>query len=189
MCAFKYNPAASREVYNLESGKYAQQCMQCGLCAVTCPARHLMDYTPRQLFKMLFAGEVDKVLKANTPWLCTSCCLCTVRCPRGIPIIDVMHSLKHYHFEKGTKAPVATLSKVFFDSMMKRGRVFELGMTNAYYMKSGFGAIKDAMKMQDVGMAMMKAKRLPLAPPKKVKGLGDVKKIYDKAVALAKEGH
>ncbi|MEW6725860.1 4Fe-4S dicluster domain-containing protein [Desulforudis sp. 1088] len=184
-----YDPSFTRELRKIEGGEYATQCMQCGLCAVTCPARKMMDYPPRQLFKMIQAGEKDAVLKANTPWLCTSCYHCTVRCPRGIPIVDFMHALKNYHYAKGTKAPILLLSKVFFDSMMKRGKVFELGMTNGYFMKQGPGSIPEAMKQQDVGLEMIKHKRLPFFPPKKVKGLGQVKKIYDKAKALAKEGH
>ncbi|MDA8097508.1 MAG: 4Fe-4S dicluster domain-containing protein [Desulforudis sp.] len=185
----KYEPAFHREFRAIENGAYASQCMQCGLCAVTCPARELMDYTPRRLFKMIHAGEKEKVMNANTPWLCTSCYLCTVRCPRGIPIVDVMHGLKHELAKKSCKSGVALLSKVFFQSAMKRGRVYEAAMTNSFYMKLGPGSIPDAMKQQDVGLDMIKHKRLPLFPPKKIKGLKDLKKIYEKAAAIQKEAH
>lgn len=186
----RYDPEFAREFYALENGEYAKLCMQCGLCAVTCPTRHMMDLSPRQLFRLVQAGDREAVLNANTPWVCTSCLLCTVRCPRGIPIIDVMHGLKHALAEKGNKAPLGLMSRVFFQSMMKRGRVFEVGLTQAYYMKAGMGAMREAMKMADVGIDMITHKRLPPFPPKKIKGLDQMKKIYEKATALAKEeGH
>ncbi|MDP3051055.1 MAG: 4Fe-4S dicluster domain-containing protein, partial [Eubacteriales bacterium] len=120
----RYAPDFHQEFRKIENGEYASQCMQCGLCAVTCPSREMMDYTPRAFFKLIHAGEKEKVMKANTPWLCTSCYLCTVRCPRGIPIVDVMHGLKHELAQKSSKDGVALLSKVFFKTFMKRGRLF-----------------------------------------------------------------
>ncbi|MBE0466013.1 MAG: 4Fe-4S dicluster domain-containing protein [Candidatus Desulforudis sp.] len=189
--ASRYDPAFANELYAIENGEYMKQCMQCGLCVVTCPARHLMDLQPRKYFKAIQAGDRDQVLKANTPWLCTSCNLCTVRCPRGIPIIDVMHGMKLYLAQKqGIKvAPGALFSKTFFDVMLKRGRQWEAWLTQMYYLKAGPGAIKDAMKMIDVAQAMVFKKRLPLAPAKTIKGKSQLKKIYEKAAALAKEGH
>ena len=37
---------------------------------------------------------IDRVVKSNTIWLCTSCYYCTVRCPAGIKITDLMYELK-----------------------------------------------------------------------------------------------
>lgn len=185
----RYEPAFHREFRKIENGEYASQCMQCGLCAVTCPAREMMDLTPRQMFKLIHAGEKEKVMSANTPWLCTSCYLCTVRCPRGIPIVDVMHGLKHELSQKSCKTGVPLLSKVFFLSAMKRGRVYEAMMTNNYYMFQGPGSIPGALKQLDVGLEMIKHKRLPIFPPKKIKGIAQLKKIVEKAKAIQKEAH
>lgn len=185
----RYEPAFHREFRKIENGEYASQCMQCGLCVVTCPARDLMDLTPREMFKLIHAGEREKVMSANTPWLCTSCYLCTVRCPRGIPIVDVMHGLKYELGQKSCKTGVPLLSKVFFLSAMKRGRVYEAMMTNNYFMFQGPGSLPVALKQLDVGIEMMKHKRLPLFPPKKIKGLAQLKKIVERAKALQKEAH
>ncbi len=189
--ASRYDPTFARELYKIENGEYISQCMQCGLCVVTCPARHLMDLQPRKYFKAIQAGDRNEVLKANTPWLCTSCNLCTVRCPRGIPIIDVMHGMKkHLADTKGAKVtPGALFSKTFFDNMISRGRLWEAFLTGMFYMKAGPKAIREAMKMTDVAIPMVMKKRLPPLPGKAVKGKGDLKKIYKKASELAKEGH
>lgn len=189
--ASRYDPTFARELHGIENGEYITQCMQCGLCVVTCPTRHMMDLPPRKYFKAVQAGDQEQVLGANTPWLCTSCNLCTVRCPRGIPIIDVMHGMKQYLAEKkGIKVhPGALMSKSFFDNIMGRGRLWEAMLVNIFYMKSGPAAMKEAFKMFDVAIKMVLHRRLPIPPPKAVKGKGELKKIYKKAAALAKEGH
>ena len=53
-----------------------------------------MDYGPREVIGAFRAGMIDKVVKSNTIWLCTSCYYCTVRCPAGIKITDLMYELK-----------------------------------------------------------------------------------------------
>ena len=50
-----------------------------------------MQYTPRTLFAMINAGQREKVLAANTMWVCVSCYFCTTRCPQSIPITDIMY--------------------------------------------------------------------------------------------------
>lgn len=190
--ASRFDPGFAREFYAIENGEYAKLCMQCGLCAVTCASRKFMDLPPRKLFKLVQAGDKAAVLESETPWLCTSCMTCTVRCPRGIPIIDVMHGLKYHLIQQGSKAPVALMSKVFADNMLKRGRVFEMALTQSYFLKAygPVGAIPIALKMRSIGQPMLLKGRLPLKPPKKIKGLDQVHKIVKKATEVMKrEGH
>ncbi len=82
-----YDGGFAREIYALEGGAQVRRCMQCGVCAVSCPSRLEMDYTPRRLFSLIRAGRKEEVLSASTTWVCTSCCTCRVRCPRGIDIL------------------------------------------------------------------------------------------------------
>lgn len=177
----RYKPTFHREFRLAESGKWASQCMQCGLCVTTCPAYELMELTPREMFKWIHAGEAKKVLSANTPWLCTSCYLCTVRCPRGIPIVDVMGSLKYMLGGRMGGTGVPLLSEVFFQSALKRGRVYEAMMTNNYFMFQGPASIPIALKQVDVGIQMMLHRRLPLLPPPKIKGIEGLQKIVKRA--------
>jgi len=71
-------------------------CIQCGTCSASCPTAFAMDYTPRQLWQMVRLGMKEDVLASRTFWLCTICKSCQVRCPRGIPITDMMIALKEY---------------------------------------------------------------------------------------------
>ncbi len=82
------------DVLAMPGGEKIKQCQQCGTCTGSCPTSHLMDYGPREVIAAFRAGMLDRVVKSNTIWLCTSCYYCTVRCPAGIKITDLMYELK-----------------------------------------------------------------------------------------------
>jgi quinone-modifying oxidoreductase subunit QmoC len=184
----KYDSSFAKEIYALENGAYAKICMQCGMCAIACATRDIMEYSPRKLFNLIKLNKREEVLKANTFWYCTSCCTCKARCPRGIPLIDVMHDLKRYAMEHGyTEYPQAAFYKAFWSDMSSRGKVFEGGVMARYYLQKGLDEIGKAMNMKDVGMSMFKHGRFPVLPPKKIKGMGNLKKIIAKAQEIQKK--
>jgi len=82
-----------------------RSCIQCGTCSVTCPTAYAMDYSPRQLWRMVKVGMRDEVLNSRTFWLCTTCKACQVRCPRGIDLMDTMIALKEYALGKEVNVP------------------------------------------------------------------------------------
>jgi heterodisulfide reductase subunit D len=82
-----------------------RRCIQCGTCSATCPTAYAMDYSPRQVWRMVQLGLRDEVLNSSTFWLCTTCKACQVRCPRGIDLMDVMIALKEYAFGKDVNVP------------------------------------------------------------------------------------
>ncbi|AGL03020.1 4Fe-4S dicluster domain-containing protein [Desulfoscipio gibsoniae] len=182
----KYDLTFAREIYSLENGAYIKQCMQCGMCAVSCSTCDIMDYSPRKLFNLIKLGKKDEVMQANTFWYCTSCCTCKARCPRGIPLVDVMHDLKKYALDNGyCNYPQAAFYKAFWAEVASRGRSFESGITARYFLIQGLDEVIKYMDMKDVGIDMLKHNRLPFLPPKKVKDLGNLKKIIRKAQELA----
>jgi Fe-S oxidoreductase len=65
-------------------------CIQCGMCGGACPLAFAMDHTPRRAIYLAREGLLEQVLQSNTPWLCVSCYNCTVRCPTGLKISDVL---------------------------------------------------------------------------------------------------
>ncbi|MCL6635197.1 MAG: 4Fe-4S dicluster domain-containing protein [Peptococcaceae bacterium] len=187
--AQKYDLSFAREIYSLENGWQIKKCMQCGVCVVSCAAREEMEYAPRRLFNLIKAGRKEEVLKSNTMWMCTSCCTCKARCPRGIPIIDVMHDLKSYCISKGyVTYPQASFYQAFWQELKSRGRIFEGGVMARYLLRKGLGeAVKKALEMKDMGMTMLRHGRMPLMPPKKIKGMHSLQKIIEKAQAQQKE--
>jgi heterodisulfide reductase subunit D len=80
-------------------------CIQCGTCSASCPTAYAMDYTPRQLWKLIQLGLRDEVVNSRTFWLCTTCKACTVRCPRGIDLTQTMLMLKEYAVREALKVP------------------------------------------------------------------------------------
>ena len=137
---------------------------------------------------MIRAGKRDEVLKSDSVWMCTSCYNCMVRCPRQLPITHIMHGLANYAHRLGLAPkgqPTREFAKLFWDNLVKKGRVNELKLTLGHYFRAGFGAgVKEAMAMKDIGMGMMKAKRinpLEILGGHKLKDLGGFHAMLDKA--------
>ena len=80
-------------------------CIQCGSCSVSCPAGELMDYAPRELWRLMRLGMRDELTNSRTFWLCTQCDACTVRCPRGIITSETMLNLRRWAIAEGLELP------------------------------------------------------------------------------------
>ena len=76
------------ELGKLSDGKPPLGCMQCGLCAATCPLGYAMEFSPRKLILHAAAGNLDKVLASPSLWMCVACYACSHRCPREIELTD-----------------------------------------------------------------------------------------------------
>jgi len=133
-------------------------CMQCGICAGSCPVSHEMDYTPRQLVRMIQLGLKQEVLNSNTIWICTSCFSCSVRCPRGIRPTELMETLKPIAIAAGIKNKNAKFDMIFSDVVRKNGRASEFLLISKYGLSEP-GVIKQA----PFGLSLMFKGKLPLA--------------------------
>lgn len=185
----RYSTEFAKEIFSLENGPNIKKCMQCGMCDVSCATRKEMDYSPRKLFLLIRAGKRDEFFKANTMWMCSTCLMCKVRCPRGVPLVDVMHDLKCHAIKLGyTSMPQASLYQAFWQEIKSRGKVFEGGLMARYYLKRGWSEIIKGFEMKDLGMDMMKHSRLPLKPPKTIKGIKGLHAIVERAQAQMRKG-
>lgn len=78
-------------------------CMQCGSCSSSCPGADGIDMTRRQLWRMLQMGDIEEVLSSELFWQCTTCSMCEIRCPRGIPLNKIITALREkYNEQKGS---------------------------------------------------------------------------------------
>jgi len=173
---------------NVEEGEWVKMCMQCGVCAGSCPLGNAWDHPPQEIFMMIRAGKREQVLSSNSMWMCTSCYNCIARCPRGLPITHIMHGLASYAKRLGLvpkNQPTLKFSQMFWDNLMKKGRVNELKLGLSLYFKDGFGqGIKNALANRQLGQNMMKAKRasaMELVGGHGVKDLSGLQKIIKKA--------
>ena len=78
------------------SGTNVYLCYDCGKCSSGCAFMHKMDSTVNQIINYIKMGQKEKVLSANSPWICSSCLTCSVRCPRDVDIAAVMEAVREY---------------------------------------------------------------------------------------------
>ena len=74
------------------SGENPRACYQCGKCSAGCPSADSMDHIPSQFIKLIQLGLEDDVRESNTPWVCLTCYICSVRCPKGVDIARIMEA-------------------------------------------------------------------------------------------------
>ena len=148
----------------VEEGHWVKMCMQCGVCAGSCPFGPAWQHSPQKIFMMIRAGQREEVLTSDSMWMCTSCYNCLVRCPRKLPITHIMHGLANYAHRTGLAPkgqPTRAFATLFWNNLLKKGRTNELKLTLAHYFKDGLvSGIKTALAMQGIGMGMLKAKRI-----------------------------
>jgi quinone-modifying oxidoreductase subunit QmoC len=119
------------EVASIPGGEGIFECLQCGACSGICPIATYMDYTPRRLINMVREGFKYEVLHSRTVWLCASCYSCTVNCPAGIHITDVMYALKRLAIKEGThprRFPVPALAQELVRNVRRSGRNSEIAV-------------------------------------------------------------
>ena len=165
-----------RDVMSMPGGVKIKICQQCGTCTGSCPTSYLMDWGPREIIAAFRAGMIDRVVKSNTIWLCTSCYYCTVRCPAGIKITDLMYELKRMAIKydlvpKDSKNPAMT--KIFVDSVHRHGRNHEVELMTRFMLAKDRGL---PFKYWQVGLKLFAAGRLPLAA-KNIRGRDELDKI------------
>ncbi len=163
-------------------GDTLRTCLQCGTCSGSCPNGSDMDYSPRILFALIFAGLEEEVLKSNTMWYCLSCYYCTERCPKDIPITDLMYTLKSMAMKKkqtgGTDA--SALAKTFTDYVYKYGRSFELGLASRFYLTNKPASL---LKLGPLGFSMLRHGRMTFKP-NKIKQIDQLRSIINKAQSM-----
>jgi len=149
---------------NVEEGEWVKMCMQCGVCAGSCPLGPHWQHPPQEIFMMIRAGKREEVLSSDAMWMCTSCYNCIVRCPRGLPITHIMHGLAHYATRLGLapkEQPTRKFAKIFWDNIIKTGRANELKIGLSLYFMNGFAeGIKNSLKGRAIGHAMMRTGRM-----------------------------
>ena len=165
---------------------HLEMCIQCGTCGGSCPSASAMDHTPRAIFAMLRAGMREDVMKSNTPWMCVACYYCTVRCPQDIHITDVMYTLKNMSLEtkQNRNTTASDFSKTFIGLVETYGRSFEIGLAGVQNVRHFITRLPG---MTPMAIGMLTKKGMSLFPPKRIKGMDQLKKILKHAKELEAE--
>jgi len=150
------------EIASIPGGEKIFSCIQCGTCSGTCPVSQYMDYTPRRIVAMIRAGFKQEVLSSFTNWLCASCYSCSVECPRGVKITDVMYTLKRMAIQERVyplRFPIPVLAREFYNSVMKCGRNNEIRLTLKLFLKT---SPLQLLKQTFLGLRLLRQGRLKL---------------------------
>jgi heterodisulfide reductase subunit C len=122
------DPSFLSEVKMMPGGENILDCIQCGVCAGSCPAAFAMDFFPVQINKMIHLGMKQTVLSSSTIWICALCYTCATRCPRGIDIPMLMSGLKNMAMKEGIPGKLEIkpkFHKSFAEIIKIRGRMHE----------------------------------------------------------------
>ena len=153
-------------------------CMQCGTCTGSCANSFAMDYTPRQLWRMVQLGLTDELFNSKTFSLCSSCYYCTLRCPRGLPLTEAIHSLKQLAVARGiSEKKGSRFYRTFVETVRRYGRVREMELMARYFLSMKSPILPLSFTPLGVKL-MLKGKVSPEMP--KLYGPGKLDAIFRK---------
>ena len=160
-----------------QSHQNVRRCYYCLRCSAGCPAAPFMEHTPAQLLRLVQLGQKDTLLHSSAIWLCIGCETCGTRCPNEIHAGAVIDALRQIALAEGVPAAERSVFKLhvaFLDSIRWWGRLHELSMLAQHKLSSGDNLLNNL----DMGLDMLlKGKIHPL--PKRIKGLDEVKRLFE----------
>jgi len=172
----------------IHTGVESMRCYQCGKCSAGCPMSEEMEYPPSLVMRMLQTGnpaDEKKLLSSYSIWVCVTCETCIARCPMEIDIPKVMDYLREKALNLKVAHPKAkniiAFHRAFLDMIDKTGRMYELGLTADYKLRS-------LVLAQDIGLvpAMIARGKLGLFP-EMIKDTKNIAGIFSKTLKK-KEG-
>ncbi len=94
----------------------AKMCFQCGTCTAGCPSGRRTSYRVRKIVRMAQLGLKDEIITSEELWDCSTCYTCVERCPRQVPIVDLIIDLRNLavaegHMREQHKGTAANLLK------------------------------------------------------------------------------
>ena len=177
------------EIAATPGGEKIRCCLQCGTCGSACPVSVYMDYTPRRLIGMVREGFKKEVVESFAIWLCASCYECTVRCPAGIKVTDVMYALKRIAIREGIyprRFPVPILAKEFIEMLKGTGRNNEFWLVLRVLLKT---APLKLLTSWPLGLRLWRRGRMCLASSRIPKPAGkDLRRMLETVEAGRAEG-
>jgi len=77
-----------------------RSCINCGTCTGSCPSGRRTALRTRSAIRKALLGD-ESVLQDTDIWLCSTCYYCYERCPRNIPVTDMIIKLRNIAVEEG----------------------------------------------------------------------------------------
>jgi len=166
------DPQFTKDVLAL-AGPEVRSCIQCGTCSAACPTAQLMDNSIRRLVKLVLEGKKVEALQSRSIWLCTSCLLCTVRCPRGIKPKVLVGALKDIFERDGRKGKDQAYEDLFTRQIKEDGRISETFLSAQYLLANPMSAVQT----MEMGLELLPRGKIVMEKDK-INGIDEVKKIF-----------
>lgn len=181
----KVEEEAGRDI--LEVKDLVSCCIQCGTCTGSCPWSGHMDMTPRRMWRLVLLAREDEIFTTQTFSLCSSCYMCTLRCPRGLPLTEAMGYLKRIAAKKGFR-PYKTSTRFyesFMESVRRHGKVHETEFMGLYFL-----SMKNPLlpfRFMPLGIRLYRKKKIHLEIPGTGKQERPLERIFQKVSELEDE--
>ena len=163
---------------NALSGENLNLCLQCRMCRNGCHFSSAMDYQPHAIFRLLQYGQYKQAMECSTLWICVACNTCSVQCPMGIDIPEIMDAVRLQALEEGAAVAepnILEFHRTVMDSIERYGRTHKLEIMLRYKNR-----IRDWFSDIEVGLKMMTKRKLDLRPSR-VKESKEVKRLFNQA--------
>lgn len=163
--AEKYQNRFLKEVIdNVGNGDVLNRCIQCGVCAGSCPLGSAWEHSPQKIIMMIYANQREAVLQSDAMWMCTSCYNCEVRCPSQLPVSRLMQGLAGYSRRLGLvpeNQPTARFAQLMWNNLSQTGRINELKLAMSLYFMNGFkSGLMTAQANQSIAINLIKTDRM-----------------------------
>ncbi|MCQ9205945.1 MAG: 4Fe-4S dicluster domain-containing protein [Omnitrophica bacterium] len=158
-----------------EISEAIKKCYACSKCTSGCPVAGQMGFGPALLVRWLLVGDIEKIIKSKSIWVCSSCQNCYSRCPFEINIPHIIDLLKEQAQSKGIagkERPTRLFHQIFLFNIKRFGRIHEASFIGIWKALSG-------KWFSDLGLGakMFVKGKLPLFP-EKIKYQKDVEKLF-----------
>ena len=155
-------PTAEAQEFQGRYGAQVTLCYQCKKCTAGCPLADVMDIRPHQVVRLAQLGATERLLNSQAIWTCVGCYTCTARCPQGVPVAEMMYTLKGLAMKRGTTtkgAAVPSFIRAFASTVGRHGRNRELLMISRFFLSTNpVGALREAQ----MGLKLFRQGRLPV---------------------------
>jgi len=157
-------------------------CIQCGTCVASCPAASGMDLSPRRMWRMVQLGLTEEALRSKTMWLCSTCYQCQVRCPRGLPLTEMIARLKRLSMERGFVQGRGSPAfyRTFADTVSRYGRMREMEFMARYFLASN---PLGALGFVGLGLKMLRRGKIRPEWPR-LSGEGRLERLFARVADL-----
>ena len=149
-------------------GDTISRCWQCGTCTAGCCMHTdfgLAEFNPRYFIYLAQIGYEDELRRyADTVWRCVSCNKCVERCPKGVKVEEVIHTIGSYLTTSGAapESPADRFDRAYTHNLLRRGVLDEADLFRTY--ERAEGRKTPTRQLLRMGLTLLKSGRLHTGP-------------------------